>query len=64
MNVLIVDDDQMICDGTARRLEKSGIQEITDITCAYSAEEALAIFEKKNHTRIVFGHSNEWTYGT
>lgn len=47
MNVLIVDDDQMICDGTARRLEKSGIQEITDITCAYSAEEAMAIFEKK-----------------
>ena len=46
MNVLIVDDDQMICDGTARRLEKSGIQEITDITCAYSAEEAMAIFEK------------------
>lgn len=47
MNVLIVDDDQMICDGTARRLEKSGIQEITDITCAYSAEETMAIFEKK-----------------
>ena len=47
MNVLIVDDDQMICDGTARRLEKSGIQEITDITCAYSAEEAMPIFDKK-----------------
>lgn len=47
MNVLIVDDDQMICDGTARRLEKSGITEITDISCAYSGEEALALFQQK-----------------
>ncbi len=47
MNILIVDDDQMICDGTARRLAKSGIAEITDITCAYSGEEALTIFQQK-----------------
>ena len=47
MNVLIVDDDQMICDGTARRLEKSGIKENTNITCAYSSEESFSNFEKK-----------------
>ena len=28
MNVLIVDDDQMICDGTARRLEKSAFRKL------------------------------------
>ena len=47
MRVLIVDDDQMICDGTARRLEKCGIADIDSICCAYSGEEALSIFQKE-----------------
>lgn len=47
MRVLIVDDDQMICDGTARRLEKCGIADIDSICCAYSGEEALSVFQKE-----------------
>lgn len=47
MRVLIVDDDQMICDGTARRLEKCGIADIDSICCAYSGEEALNVFQKE-----------------
>ena len=39
MRVLIVDDDQMICNGTARRLEKCGIADLDSICCAYSGEE-------------------------
>ena len=47
MRVLIVDDDQMICNGTARRLEKCGIADLDSICCAYSGEEALSIFQKE-----------------
>ena len=47
MRVLIVDDDQMICNGTARRLEKCGIADLDSICCAYSGEEALSVFQKE-----------------
>lgn len=43
MNFLIVDDDRMICNGTARRLRAIEQPEIGEVACAYSGTEALAL---------------------
>ena len=42
MRILIVDDDRMICEGTARRISQMAFEEIEAVDCAYSGDEALA----------------------
>ncbi|MGN0801495.1 MAG: helix-turn-helix domain-containing protein [Candidatus Faecivicinus sp.] len=41
MRMLIVDDDRMICAGTARRIVSMQFPEVEAVECAYSGEEAL-----------------------
>lgn len=45
--MLIVDDDRMICAGTARRISKMEFAEIEAVECAYSGEEALSLMRQR-----------------
>lgn len=42
MHFLLVDDERTICEGTAQRLRAMALPQITEISCAFSGEEALA----------------------
>ena len=41
MNILVVDDDTLICNGTAARIRRMSFQHVETVTCAYSGREAL-----------------------
>lgn len=47
MRILIVDDDRMICAGTARRITKMELAEIEAVECAHSGEEALSLMQQR-----------------
>lgn len=53
MNFLIVDDDRMICNGTARRLRSIQLPEIGEVVCAYSGAEALALL-RSDRFQVLF----------
>lgn len=53
MRFLVVDDDMTICHGMARRLTSIDHEEIGDVLCAYSAEEALALL-KAEPVQVLF----------
>ncbi|MBQ3705229.1 MAG: response regulator [Clostridia bacterium] len=41
MNILVVDDDVIICNGTAGRIRRMAFPEVETVACAYSGREAL-----------------------
>ena len=41
VNILVVDDDVRICDGTAGRIRRMAFAEVETVECAYSGREAL-----------------------
>lgn len=47
MRMLIVDDDRMICAGTARRITSMQYPEVEAVECAYSAEEAIELMHRR-----------------
>lgn len=47
MNILIVDDDETMRSGTARRITSMQFPEIEDVACAASGEEALALLQER-----------------
>ena len=47
MNILIVDDDETMRSGTARRITGMQFPEIEDVACAASGEEALALLQER-----------------
>lgn len=47
MRMLVVDDDRMICAGTARRIVRMGMEEIEAVECAHSGEEALEMMRQR-----------------
>lgn len=52
MRILIVDDDRMICDGTAHRIVNMRFEEIEAVECAYSAEEALEMLQQRRFDAV------------
>lgn len=52
MRILIVDDDRMICDGTAHRILNMRFEEIEAVECAYSAEEALETLQQRRFDAV------------
>ena len=45
MNILVVDDETISCDGIRKRLEKMGIPEISEVFTAYNPFDALKILQ-------------------
>ena len=41
MNILVVDDDTLICNGTAGRIRRMAFPQVESVICAYSGQEAL-----------------------
>ena len=41
MNILVVDDDTIICNGTAGRIRRMEFPAVETVSCAYSGREAL-----------------------
>lgn len=41
MNILVVDDDTLICNGTAGRIRRMAFAQVDSVECAYSGREAL-----------------------
>lgn len=53
MNILIVDDEEMACQGMVRRIQRMAFEEIGEIYCASSAAEALEIVKRTPEMWIV-----------
>ena len=47
MRLLIVDDEEATCQGMRVRVQSMNLPALTDIDLAFSAEEALALAQKK-----------------
>ena len=41
MHILVVDDEAVICNGTAGRIRRMAFAEVESVVCAYSGQEAL-----------------------
>lgn len=49
MNILIVDDEMMICDGTVNRIIRMNIEDVQRVDAAYSAKDAIIKLGENNY---------------
>lgn len=56
MRLLIVDDEEATCQGMRVRVQSMNLPALTDIDLAFSAEEALALAQKKRGSAAADRH--------
>lgn len=53
MRFLLVDDEKNICERMAERIRSMNIPQITEITCAFSAEEAIGLLRQSKYDVLI-----------